>query len=65
MKGTGIFVTKDELESVRTEQKASGMYLSGGLPMGNPAARVADLATKYKAPAGTGLNIKTGEFCWP
>lgn len=63
MKGTGIFVTKEELENVRTAQKCSGMFLSGGIPMGNPQAEVAELVKKYNPPAGAGLNIQTGEFC--
>ncbi len=65
MKGTGIFVTKEELESVKTAQKCSGMFLSGGRPMGNPQQIVHGLHKKYKAPEGSGLNIQTGEFCLP
>jgi len=65
VKGTGIFVTKEELEQVQTAQKCSGMFLSGGIPMGRPQEIVYDLHKKYNAPAGSGLNIKTGEFCLP
>ena len=62
MKGIGIFVTKEELESVRTEQKVSGMFLSGGRPMGDPAYKVGLLIKKYNVSEGAGLNTNTGEF---
>ncbi len=65
MKGTGIFVTREELESVRIEYSVSGMWLNGNKPMGDPAYRVYQLTQKYKPPEGSGLNIKTGEFCLP
>lgn len=65
MKGTGIFVTKEELESVITAQKCSGMYLSGGVPLGDPHRIVSDLIKKYNPPPGSGLYLKTGEFCLP
>ena len=65
MKGTGIFVTKEELEQVQIAQKCSGMFLSGGIPMGDPQRLVFNLTNKYNPPAGSGLNIKTGEFCLP
>ncbi len=65
MKGTGIFVTKEELERVQVAQKRSGMFLSGGIPMGNPEYEVHLLTEKYNPPAGSGLNLKTGEFCLP
>lgn len=65
MQGTGIFVTEEELEQVKMELKCSGMYLSGGMPMGNPQQRVFELTKKYNPPQGSGLNIKTGEFCLP
>lgn len=65
MKGTGIFVTEEELEHVRIAQACSGMFLSGGIPMGNPQQLVFDLAQKYNPPAGSGLNLETGEFCLP
>ena len=65
MKGTGIFVTKEELERVKTAQSCSGMFLTGGMPMGDPQWEVAQLTKKYNPPDGSGLNIKTGEFCLP
>ncbi len=65
MKGTGIIVTKDELECVKIAQSCSGMFLSGGTPMGDPAYEVQKLVIKYNPPKGSGLNIKTGEFCLP
>lgn len=65
MKNTGIFVTKEELEQVKTAHSCSGMFLSGGMPMGNPEAIVQDLFNKYHPPEGSGLNIKTGEWVLP
>ena len=65
MTGTGIFVTTEELEQVKVAQRCSGMYLSGGIPMGDPGAIVAELSKKYNAPAGSGLNVQTGEFVLP
>lgn len=62
MKATGIFVTKEELERVETAMKTSGMFLSGGVPMGDPEHEVFLLTRKYNPPAGSGLNIRTGEF---
>ena len=65
MTGTGIKVTPQELEVVRTAQKCSGMFLSGGVPMGDPQREVARLCKEYNPPSGAGLNIKTGEFMLP
>lgn len=58
-------MTKEELESVRVEHSVSGMFLSGGRPMGDPAEEVKRLMDKYHPPEGAGLNIKTGEFMLP
>ena len=60
-----VFVTKDELEQVKTEYKVSGMYLSGGKPMGNPQRAVQELNKKYNMPEGTGLDLSNGEFVGP
>lgn len=65
MKGLEVFVTETELEHVRTAQKVSGMFLSGGTPMGDPAWEVEQLRKKYNMPQGTGLNPRNGEFCAP
>jgi hypothetical protein len=65
MTHTGIFVTKEELSYVQTAQKVSGMYLSGGEPMGDPQREVYRLTEKYHPPEGAGLNIQTGEFMLP
>ena len=65
MTGTGIFVTKDELEHVRTAYKVSGMFLPGGIPMGDPGYEVHRLTEKYHPPHGAGLDTKTGEFVLP
>lgn len=65
MKTTGIKVTPEELETVKTAQACSGMYLSGGQPLGDPEYQVHLLVKKYNPPAGSGLNMETGEFCLP
>jgi hypothetical protein len=65
MQGTGIFVTKEELEVVQTAMKCSGMFLSDGTPMGDPEYEVGQLMKKYNPPTGSGLNPKTGEFMLP
>lgn len=57
--------TKEELEHINTAQSVSGMFLSGGIPMGDPAYEVHLLTKKYNPPEGSGLNIKTGEFMLP
>lgn len=59
------FVTSEELEHVRAAQKVSGMFLSGGAPMGNPAWEVEQLRKKYNMPEGTGLDPSNGEFVSP
>ena len=59
----GKFVGKEELEHVKTEQECSGMFLSGGLPMGDPSYLIRMLASKYGFnPNITGLDTKNGEF---
>lgn len=65
MKATGIKITPEELETVKTAQACSGMFLSGGLPMGDPEYEVHLLTEKYNPPPGSGLNIQTGEFVLP
>lgn len=58
----GSRVTAVELKSVKVAQSCSGMFLSGGTPMGDPQAEVERLRVKYGMPTGTGLNLNTGEF---
>ena len=65
MTGTGIKVTAEELDRVMTAQRCSGMFLSGGEPMGDPQWEVKLLVEKYHPPEGSGLNTVTGEFCLP
>ena len=65
MKSTGIFVTPEELETVKVAYKCSGMFLTGGKPMGDPEWEVGLLTKKYNPPKEAGLNIKTGEFVLP
>lgn len=65
MKRLNVFVTESELEIVKTAQKCSGMFLSGGMPMGDPAGEVERLRQKYNQPEGTGLDTSNGEFVSP
>ena len=65
MTRTGTFITSKELEALRTEQRCSGMFLSGGMPMGNPAREVERLRNKYEMPDGYGLDLGNGEFVKP
>ena len=63
MERLNVFVTEKELESVTVARQCSGMYLSGGTPMGDPGKEVALLVKKYNMPKGTGLDPSNGEFC--
>ena len=65
MQRLGKFVTPEELESVKVAQSCSGMYLTGGRPMGDPAFEVERLREKYEMPEGTGLDTSNGEFVSP
>lgn len=65
MTKTGKFVTADELESVKVSISVSGMFLSGGMPMSDPAYEVERLRKKYGMPEGYGLDPKNGEFVSP
>ena len=62
--GTGIFINDEEKRTLETQIKTSGMWLSGGKPMGDPGYYVLLLQTKYNVPAGTALDPKTGEFVY-
>ncbi len=62
---TGKFVTPEELEQVKTAQSCSGMFLSGGAPMGDPESIVRRLIIKYGMPSDMGLDLKQGEFVRP
>lgn len=66
MKRTGVFITEEERAQLQTEQSVSGMFLSGGRPMGDPGAMVDRLNRKYR-PGLPGLPIDpgNGEFCEP
>lgn len=65
MKRLGVFVTKEELEAVQTAQNCSGMFLSGGMPMGDPYREVERLRLKYNLPDDVGLDTNNGEFVSP
>lgn len=58
----GKFVTAEELAVVQTALKCSGMFLSGGTPMGDPCDEVRRLCEQYGMPVGTGLDTSNGEF---
>lgn len=62
MKRLGKFVKPEELKPVQAEHRRSGMWLSDGTPLGDPAAEVHALALKYGLPGDTGLDLQTGEF---
>ena len=65
MKGTGIFVTDGELEQAKVAWRCSGMFLSGGLPIGNPERLIDNFIKKYNQPNGSVLDTQTSEFCLP
>lgn len=65
MTPTGIKVTEEERQVVEIAQKTSGMFLSGGMPMGDPGYEVKLLCDKYHPPESSGFNLKTGEFMLP
>jgi len=65
VKGTGIFITEEERQGLETEFNCSGMFLSGGMRMGNPEQRAQTLKEKYHPPEGAGINLKTGEWILP
>ena len=63
MRRLGKFVTKEELDHLRTQQDCSGMFMSGGEPWSDPSATVRMLARKYGFnPNITALDLKNGEF---
>lgn len=62
---TGQFVTPEELEGLKVQQQCSGMFLSGGTPMGDPAGEAERLRRKYGLPEGYGIDLKNGEFVSP
>jgi hypothetical protein len=65
MERTGVFVNAEELEGIRTAHQCSGMFLTGGIPMSDPAWEVEQLRKKYQMPEGTGLDTGNGEFVRP
>lgn len=65
MKGTDIFITEEERQELEVEYKCSGMFLSGGMPMGDPGGYAKRLEDKYNPPPGSGINLKTGEWMLP
>lgn len=65
MKRLNVFVTKEELDMVLTAQSVSGMFLSGGVPMGDPAFEVERLRRKYNLPDNVAFDPNNGEFVEP
>jgi len=65
MKRLNVFITKKELEQLKTEYRSSGMFLSGGMPMGNPEKTVSSLGKKYNMPSDAGIELTNGEFVSP
>ena len=65
MTRTGVFVTAEELDGVKVMYSCSGMFLSGGMPMGDPVWEVEQLRKKYQQPDGYGLDMQNGEFVSP
>jgi hypothetical protein len=64
VKRTGKFITQEELEQLRTAQACSGMFLSGGRAMGDPAGMCDDLNRKYGL-SGHAIDPRNGEFVDP
>ena len=65
MKRLNVFATADEIKQLRTSIKVSGMCLSGGQPMSNPAQDAHRLALRHGLPeidGYYGCDLKTGEF---
>ena len=61
MKKTGVFISEEELDQLKTAQQCSGMCLSGGQPISDPGAMVQRLCEKYKM-LDCPINLKDGQF---
>ena len=62
-KPIGKFITEEEKENLITELKVSGMFLSGGEPMGHPQEYCRKLCEKYNMSIDKyAINANTGEF---
>lgn len=64
-KPSGIFVTPEELKSVRAQQSMTGVWDSQGTPLGDPQRVVSRLIETYGVHKDSGLNAKNGEFWIP
>lgn len=62
MTRTGKFITPEELDGLKTSISCSGMFLSGGMPMSDPAWEAEQLRKKYGMPEGYGIDASNGEF---
>lgn len=65
MKQSGIFISSEELSRLKTAHRTSGMFLSGGEPIGNPGGIVASAIRKYGLPDDSSVDGNTGEFYVP
>ena len=64
MEPTGEFITKEELERLIAEQRCSGMWISGGISMGDPGRYVQTLNEKYKH-IDWAIDTSDGQFYKP
>ena len=65
MNRTGVFATKEEIESLKISLQVSGMCLSGGKPMSNPIEEAHRYALKHglsEIRGHYGCDLRTGEF---
>ena len=65
MERLNVFATQEEIEDLKTSLKVSGMCLSGGQPMSNPAEEAHRFALAHGLPEITGYygcDLRTGEF---
>jgi len=62
MKPSGVFVTIEELESVRLVRQTSGIRLHGHALFGDPEIEVDKLIDKYGLQISAGLDMNTGQF---
>lgn len=59
---TGVYLQPDELERLKSEQAASGMWDSQGVPFGDPQRLVDHFIRKYKVHFLSAIDIRDGQF---
>jgi len=65
MNRLNVFATKEEIEQLKVSVSCSGMFLSGGQPMSEPAKDAHRIALAHGLPEITGFygcDLQTGEF---